>query len=104
MQSERTFIALTEKDFPPQERPSCPICGANHTVSNALRWQCQECGKQWNKINNARKANNPPCFWCGGKTHKKGTTYCCVECGRSRSVHLVDHSARLCGKVKTIMQ
>ena len=83
------MMIATVEDFPPQERPSCPLCGANHTVSCSIKWQCGECGKQWTKNPRPRTANNPPCIYCGGKLHKRGTNYTCMDCGKSRSVHLV---------------
>jgi tRNA(Ile2) C34 agmatinyltransferase TiaS len=83
-----TFIVCTPSDFPPQERPSCPVCGGD-VYSNGGRWVCKECSKQWLKVHNPRVANNPPCVYCGGKVHKQGTNYACLDCGRNKKVHLV---------------
>ena len=94
MQSERSFIACTEADFPKEERPPCPDCGAYHTLANgSARWICGDCGRQWKKVFTPRTVNNPPCFWCGGHTYKVGVNYQCMDCGRSKAKHLVKKAA-----------
>ena len=89
MLEQRSFVALTRKDFPKEERPDCPSCGAGHTLSCGTRWQCGECGKQWEKEHRPRIADNPPCMYCGGKVHKRGQSYTCCDCGKSRQINKV---------------
>jgi ribosomal protein L44E len=83
MDTARSFIACTDSDFPKEIRPPCPSCGENHAQSNSDRWICAECGKQWGKNPRPRVANNPPCVFCGGRTHKQSMNYVCTECGKS---------------------
>lgn len=86
---DKAMLIATQEDFPLQPRPLCPDCGANHATSHNAEWVCGECGRKWRKEYNPRKADNPPCFYCGGHTIKQTPNYVCTECGRSKRVHLV---------------
>jgi ribosomal protein S27AE len=37
------------------QRPSCPRCGSDYTISRGTEWQCGECHRRWKKVYKQRE-------------------------------------------------
>ena len=81
------IIPEVPRGYNQQVRPSCPECGASHTMSNSGKWLCGECGRQWLKHKRERATpdygSRPACPDCGAyHARSHGSDWTCGSCGR----------------------
>jgi tRNA(Ile2) C34 agmatinyltransferase TiaS len=70
-----------------KNKPLCPRCGSQRTLSYGPKWSCPICGRRWEKVyrvNRTREKIETPCSFCNSKTLASSGkfNFRCKSCGR----------------------